>query len=76
MVFISASANLYPMQFRCPPKKVRILPYTPGTALRWAASSAGTSLLAKWRSGLNSSASGPQMSFEVLRQLMARCQVR
>jgi len=66
---ISAKAKRYPlivsaeemavthMQFRVPPRKVRRLPHTPGTALV-----SGEDL--PNRSGLYSPASGPQIAVE------------
>jgi len=68
ITLISTSANLYPMQLRVPPRNVRRLPHTPGT---WfVCSSAGLLYL----SGLNSAASGPQMSVSWLMFRMAVCQ--
>jgi hypothetical protein len=64
IALISTKANLYPIQFRGPPRKVSILPYTPGTELR--ASCCSFVGVRAYRSGLNVSASGPQTSVEAL----------
>lgn len=58
------------MQFLFPPKNVRRLPHTPGT---WFLVSDDVSFFEGWRyrSGLNSAASGPQISVDWLMFKMA-----
>ena len=64
IALISTKANLYPIQFRVPPRKVRRLPHVPGTVLV-----SGGRL--RYRSGLYSPASGPQIVSDVLTERMA-----
>ena len=56
IAFISANAKRYPTQFLVPPKNVKRLPQDPGTWFIWSGGREAN------RSGLNSSASGPQIS--------------
>ena len=64
IALISTKANLYPIQFLGPPRKVSMLPNTPGTELR--ASCCSLEGVRAYRSGLKVSASGPQIWVEAL----------
>lgn len=67
ITLISARANLYPIQFLAPPRKVMMLPQVPGTRFCSALSFSSTlpSEDGRWRDGLKDLASGPQILSEV-----------